>query len=133
MEDHQYTVYTRNVEGADGIEAGKKATKAILQKNSDLTALIYDKDLYAIGGAHYCYENQISIPEDLAIAGFDDSLMAKNWIPGLTSVDDKIGIMGTKCVQALFEMIEEGVTVAQMMLIPEIIVRDSTAAERKDK
>lgn len=123
MKEHNLTIYRQNIGQGDEVEAGKQATKELLDRIQDLTVLVYDKDVLAVGGIHYLKEAGYDVPGDIIVAGFDNSIFSKNFIPPFSSVDDKIGIMGTKCVQALFEMIEDGTTVAEMMLIPEIVIR----------
>lgn len=112
--------------GNGEMSGGEIYTRQCLETYSDLTAIVYERDLMAIGGYHVLEDLGLSIPGDLSVIGFDNSEYARVLRPELTSVDDKIGIMGTKCVQSLFEMFDNGATVDQMMLIPELIIREST-------
>lgn len=57
------------------IAGGAGATRRIL-KDHDCDALFYTSDTMAIGGIEYCHKMKITIPDDLALMGFDDIRMA---------------------------------------------------------
>lgn len=112
--------------GNGEMDGGEIYTRECLETFPGITAIVYERDIMAVGGYHVAEDLGLAIPEDISIIGFDNSEYAQVLRPELTSVDDKIGIMGTKCVQSLFEMFDNGTTVGQMMLIPELIIREST-------
>ena len=49
---------------------GKLATKALLDAHPDLDVIIYSNDSAAIGGMLHCLDAGLSIPDEIAIAGF---------------------------------------------------------------
>lgn len=108
------------------VDEGKACTAAILSNYDNITAIVYDQDILAVGGAQYILEMGKRVPEDISIVGFNNSIFADSFTPKITSIDDKIGVMGVKCAQALLDMLEDDAEAIQMMLIPEMIFREST-------
>ncbi|MBX2846848.1 MAG: LacI family DNA-binding transcriptional regulator [Acidiferrobacterales bacterium] len=113
------------------IEAGAKATKSILQdfESSDRpTALFCMCDESAFGAMHVLREHGLSMPKDMAVAGFDDIRFASFVKPQLTTVAQPVIELGRHCVEIMIKLIE-GKTVenAHVVLPHKLMVRDSTA------
>ncbi len=88
--------------------------------------LIVADDLVAFGAVKAFEKLNIKIPEDIAVASFNNSVLAKNSNIPLTSVDINADELGKKAMNLLVEAIEEG-TVGKRLLIPyNIFVREST-------
>lgn len=66
--------------------AGKRGMKLLLQKSTDLDAVFFPNDTAATGGFVYCLEQGISIPEDLAIAGFSGLETGQHMPKALTTI-----------------------------------------------
>lgn len=113
-------------ETINSFEGGKQATFQLLTENKHITAVIYGEDLTAIGGLRAIRDNGYSVPKDIVVIGFNNSTHAKTCTPTLTSVDNKLDVMGIKCAQALRDMIEQKTTIAKMLLIPDLVEREST-------
>ncbi|MCJ7842286.1 LacI family transcriptional regulator [Lederbergia sp. NSJ-179] len=91
------------------------------------TAIFACNDLLAIGVIQGAMEKRMSIPDDLAIIGFDNTILATTTVPGLTTIAQPIEEMGKKVVEVLIEEIKEDVSVNQRVLFnPELIVRGTT-------
>ena len=58
------------------LKGGYEATEKLLSRFSP-DAVFYACDTMAIGGMEYCREKGLSLPEDLALMGFDDIRMAR--------------------------------------------------------
>jgi len=67
--------------------------------------MFFLSDLLASEAMRYFVEHNISIPEDVSIAGFDDNLYAKFLIPQLTSVHQDVGQKGKIALEALLKLI----------------------------
>ena len=104
---------------------GERSTLALMKEKPEVTAIIYEGDLIAVGGIHALRQLELGVPEVVSMIGFDNSIYAQISVPGLTSIDDKLGVMGIKCAQTLCDVLEGNGTVAQMMLIPELVERES--------
>ena len=66
------------------------------------------------------------MPKDIAIASFDNSLLAKEISPKLTALAQPLEEIGRKAVEALLEQINDGALARMYELESRIIVREST-------
>lgn len=103
---------------------GLKATQELLSMPNRPTAIIYASDWFAIGGMQAAALAGCRIPQDLSIVGFDDSFMAHQSKPGLTSVNLDIENMVTVGMDSLIRKLT-GRTVInpQSMIRPRLAVR----------
>lgn len=72
------------------------------------TAVVLASDAIALGFAKAVLERGLRIPEDVSVAGFDDSPEAALFWPGLTSVAQPSRQMAAGACQALLEHISKG-------------------------
>lgn len=114
-------------------EAGQKITEKILQKHKDITAIIYGEDITAIGGLNFIKRKHELENHPIALIGFNNSSHAQMSVPTLTSIDNKLNAMGIKAAQTLCDMIEEKNIVSQSILIPELIIRESSEIKLESK
>ena len=71
----------------------------------------------------------LSVPEDLALTGFDDSFLATATEVKLTTLSHPKTEMGVKAAELLIKMIEKKKSageVGTVLFKPELIVREST-------
>ena len=72
----------------------------------------------------------IRVPEDLAVVGFDDTLIAKTTIPTLTTIHQPIREMAQTAVQFLIRASEGRVVPTRTVLPVSLVVRGSTVRDR---
>lgn len=65
---------------------GRDLTAELLDLPERPTAIVYANDTMAIAGLSYARSRGLRIPEDLAVAGFDDDHLSAHLSPPLTSV-----------------------------------------------
>jgi DNA-binding LacI/PurR family transcriptional regulator len=111
------------------IPSGKKIFEELFSR-TDIdppTAIFACNDQLAIGVIQGARERGLEIPKDLAIIGFDNTILATTTVPGLTTVAQPIAVMGKKIVDVLIEEIKEGKSLNERILYnPELIVRGTT-------
>lgn len=66
--------------------SGRAATAELLALRRPPTAILYANDTMAIAGASYAQSRGVRVPEELAVAGFDDDHLSAHLSPPLTSV-----------------------------------------------
>ena len=118
----------RTVFGGDFTQnSGYEAARQILSSSPMPTAVFASNDAMAIGAMSAFREAGLSIPEDIAIAGFDDIPIAKYLSPPLTTIRFSIKKMGELAVQNLIgAMAPLGQEAAKQELLPaELVVRQS--------
>lgn len=72
-------------------------------------AVFCANDTIALGAMEALAECGIRVPEDVSIAGFDDTLAARISVPQLTSVRQPLRAMGAKAVELLLGRVEHRV------------------------
>ena len=69
-------------------------------------ALFFLSDMFAVEAMHYFQSHGVDIPNELGIAGFDDSPLAKYCYPRLTTVRQDISEKGKCAVDMLIAVLE---------------------------
>jgi DNA-binding LacI/PurR family transcriptional regulator len=87
-------------------ESGARATRRFLSSLDPPTAIIYDSDLLAVTGLGVAQHMGFSVPDDLSIVGWDDSLISQVVHPPLTAVTRDIQAYGTVATRHLLAAIE---------------------------
>ena len=108
-------------------KAGYNAMLKLLQTETDRpTAIFASSDIQAIGAMNAATENELHIPNDIAIIGFDDIEFAE-WI-GLTTMRQPMFEMGQLAVSRLIKKLNnKQLPHFEKSFLPELIVRKSTA------
>lgn len=88
------------------VETGMEAMQAVLSGGRQATAVVCVNDAVAIGAARACKAAGCSIPESMAISGFDDVGWAQHHEPPLTTVHAYGEEMGRQAARRLIELIE---------------------------
>ncbi|OYD07306.1 GntR family transcriptional regulator [Paludifilum halophilum] len=109
-------------------EKPKEALRRILRMKSEKpTAVFCYNDEIALNILDVVREQQLKVPEDLSIVGYDDSHFAQASEVKLTSVKHPKMVMGETAAQVLIEAIQEkGREIEPVVFQPELIVRSST-------
>lgn len=109
-------------------DAGYELAERLDAPGSAYTAVICCDDLIAFGFMKYLNEKGIKIPDDVAVAGFNNFSLCEYTTPTLTSVKVNEYDLGAKAFQILYSNIEEGVKSFNRSIIPaELIIRNSTS------
>lgn len=74
------------VAGDYSFQSGREAAAALLARSPRPTAIFAGNDDMAAGALATAHERDIAVPEELSIAGFDDSDLAKAVWPPLTTI-----------------------------------------------
>jgi len=112
---------------------GRAAMQRMLQLRRPPTAVFCANDILAIGALSQCREVGLSVPADMAIAGFDDLPIAQYITPMLTTVRVPAHEMGSSAARRLIFAIENGEPVRPLELLTDLVIRESTAAPRGNK
>jgi LacI family gluconate utilization system Gnt-I transcriptional repressor len=74
------------LEGESSLERGSQGIQQLLAQKLDIDAVFFANDDLALGALFYCQSNGISIPGDIALAGFNGIEMCQSITPRLTTV-----------------------------------------------
>ncbi len=110
-----------------GQHNGYSITQRIIQHLPYVTAIVACNDLMALGAIQAIQEANMRVGSDIAVVGFDDIPAARLSRPSLTTIHQPINDIGTHLVDILVSHIDGTASeAAQMLLAPQLIVRDST-------
>jgi LacI family transcriptional regulator len=108
------------------VEGGQLAASQLLGAHPEISALFCYNDLVAVGAIQACGELKRVIPEDLAIVGYDDIMLAPLVTPPLTTcrvAREELGGLATSLLlERLTGCSEE---CEKRILQPELIIRAS--------
>jgi DNA-binding LacI/PurR family transcriptional regulator len=107
-----------------GDPAGAAATGRALAAGP--SAIVYGSDVIAVAGLSVARSRGIAVPEELSIAGFDDSPLAALASPALTSVRIDYAGFGEAAAAALLAVIAGEPPPPFEPAPPELVVRAST-------
>jgi DNA-binding LacI/PurR family transcriptional regulator len=81
--------------------SGAAAMRQLLDRRPDLDAVFAASDLMAAGALRVLREEGRRVPEDVALLGFDDSTLAQQTAPPLTTVHQPVEEMGRQMARQL--------------------------------
>ena len=128
LSEHQIPLQEILIRGGDYTEAGGyQGMKELLNLSNRPCAVFAANDLMAMGAMIAIREAGLRIPEDIAIAGFDDIPAARLVNPPLTTVTQFQDQIGRRATQMLLDRIN-GVAPQEMRVVEmphQLIIRQS--------
>jgi LacI family transcriptional regulator len=91
--------------GDFSFENGYESAQDILRLQPRPTAIVAVNDLGALGALRALLENGISVPQEIAVTGFDGTKSADFATPSLTTVNVPIGVLAAKAMDILIRRI----------------------------
>jgi DNA-binding LacI/PurR family transcriptional regulator len=85
---------------------GARVTRGFLSQPDRPTAIVYDSDVLAVSGLGVAHEMGFSVPRDVSLVAWDDSLISRVVHPPLTAVTRDIEAYGVVASRALLAEIE---------------------------
>lgn len=96
----------------------------LLVASPDLDAVFVGSDLLAAGAMAVLRRAGRSVPDDVAVGGFDDSPVAVTTEPLLTTIRQPLDIIGAHMVRALYGLLD-GEPPVNIVVPTELVRRDS--------
>jgi len=93
----------------------------------DFTAVFAANDQMALGLLHAFRNAGLDVPGDISVVGFDDIPEARHFFPPLTTVRQDFVELGRRSIALLVGEIEGETDLDHAQILPELIVRESTA------
>src|SRR5690606_8598631 len=141
-------------EAGFGARGAETATAQLLASSTPPTAILFDSDEMALAGSHTLLEAGRRIPEDVAVASYEDSPLARTHRPPITAIGRSATEYGRVAARRLLGIIADGAAGSatngadaavnasssaadghaapeDRVIIPELIVRGSTAGEEQ--
>lgn len=119
-------------EGQFTFESGYNQMLKLLALESPPTAVFAANDEMAVGAIKAAKVNGLRVPEDLAVAGFDNVQIASIFEPGITTVAQPMYEIGNKAMEILLKLIHhEALKKRQYVFNDTLIKRESSGFQLK--
>lgn len=91
------------------------------------TAVFAVSDAYAVEMLYFLQQNQVRVPEDISVVGFDNTVLSRSCYPALTTVGQDAKERAKAAVQALRKLREGRLENPVCSLPVELVLRESVA------
>jgi DNA-binding LacI/PurR family transcriptional regulator len=119
------------IDGDWQLTTGYRIGEKLDVESKDITALFIANDRMAIGFLHAMRERGIDVPKRLSVIGFDDLEETGYTSPPLTTLRQDFKELGQRAMNLLLAEIAGTSTKKLERLVPELVLRSSTAAPPK--
>ncbi|TLP59374.1 LacI family DNA-binding transcriptional regulator [Parasedimentitalea maritima] len=99
MNLHDQELYS----GDSSIETGRQLTSSMMQRNPDLECIYYSSDVMSVGGLMHCLAEGVSVPGDVALAGFNNLQLLKGLPLDLATTDACRRQIGERAAQIILQ------------------------------
>ena len=118
------------IEGDFAISSGRECMDKLLELDELPTAVMAFNDVVAVGALGSMLRHGLSVPTDMALAGYDGIQLTENVNPAITTVAANFKGYAEKVLEIVCGMSGAG-QVSETMFDMELIVRDSTVMAHK--
>ncbi|GAB6088996.1 LacI family DNA-binding transcriptional regulator [Spirochaeta dissipatitropha] len=112
-------------------ESGYACAVRLIALENRPTAIFAGNDVIAYGVLSAFRDNEITVPDQISVVGFDDDFLSRYLNPPLTTMALPAGGMGGTAVDLLLERMDrdpsEGDAVRTIILPSHLVIRESTA------
>ena len=115
------------IEGEYDIHSGYKAMEQILDLHDRPTAIFFGSDNMAFGAMKRLFENNLAVPDDFSIIGFDNAEFTSYLSPSLTTIERPSQAIITEGLNCLLSRIQSKDTYPAISkcINSELIIRNS--------
>lgn len=111
------------------LDIGDASLHALIDRTDRPTAIVVSDDLLGVTLERACLTHGLSIPKDISIISFNNSLFAKLTSPRLTSVDLNSFQLGIEAASQLISHIDNPHMMATKSIIPHRIVERESCGD----
>ena len=114
--------------GAYTFESGIECTRKLMANPNPPTVIFASNDEMAVGAINAAQDMGLKVPQDLSVAGFDDSILASRIMPPLTTIRRPVQEMARHAATKLIASIDgrDDEADVSIILVPELVKRAST-------
>jgi DNA-binding LacI/PurR family transcriptional regulator len=108
-------------------ESGAEAMRALLAREPALDAVFVAADIMALGALQVLHVAGRAIPDDVAVVGFDDLMIASTAVPPLTTVRQDVEQLGRTMTWCLLGQLTGEKGLPPSVLLPTSLVKRASA------
>jgi LacI family transcriptional regulator/LacI family asc operon transcriptional repressor len=108
------------------IQRAREYLNQLYEKGIHFDAVVTSDDSLAVGAVKFAYEHNISIPDELEIIGYNNSVLANCTEPELSSIDSKVEQLSIKAVDILMQVLCGNSVPSENTIAADIIKRNTT-------
>ena len=113
------------IPGGAGFKYGGQAADIIIGSHPEIDCVLCANDIIAIGFIKRAIERGKVIPRDIAVIGFDDIAISRNYIPALSTVSLHLYQLGVEAGKMLEAQFDGGNTQSNIQVRCDLIIRES--------
>ncbi|ABR46683.1 Alanine racemase [Alkaliphilus metalliredigens QYMF] len=115
------------INGENDFESGQKSMQQLLARKDRPDAVFLVSDVLAIGALKTIRDMKLSVPEDIAVVGFDNIEFAIRMNPALTTIAQPMYEIGRESCRLLINrIVNKDVEIEKIIMDFELIIREST-------
>ncbi|MEU4742289.1 LacI family DNA-binding transcriptional regulator [Actinosynnema sp. NPDC023658] len=108
-------------------ESGAVAMADLLKRAPDLDAVFVGADIMALGALQTLHAHGKRVPDDVAVVGFDDLMIASTAVPPLTTIRQDVEQLGRTMTWRLMAELAGEENLPPFLLLPTAMVSRSSA------
>lgn len=108
-----------------GEETGR-ALAEMLKGEEKPTAVLFPDDYSLIGSSFVFEQEEIRVPEEISVAGYDGIPLSQSYRPHLTTVRQNPAEVGRQAALRLMEIMKEGKDDGEKILVPQELITGET-------
>lgn len=108
------------------ISHAKEYLNELYDNNIPFDAVVTSDDSLAAGAVKYAHAHSISVPDELEIIGYNNSVLSICTEPELTSIDSHVEQLSTKAVDVLMKVLCGESADKHSIITADIIKRNTT-------
>ena len=111
--------------GVSSIETGNKLTEMLTSRTPELECIYFSSDVLSVGAYMYCLSKGLSVPNDLALAGFNNLQLLKGLPMTLATTDAHRHEIGQKAAEIILASQDPACEAQVVRLEPEVTTGQS--------
>ena len=111
----------------EDIDGVKNFVEGIYKKGIKFDGIVTSDDFLAVGAMNFARANNISVPKDLQIIGYNNSILTLCSEPDISSIDNRLEDMCIQLVKTLIGTLSQNEMPQKTIFSGELVKRGSTA------
>ncbi len=107
------------------VSNARDSFREFYRKHPEVSAVVTSNDLLAAGVLAGARESNLSVPSDLRVIGYNDSVICECACPTLTSIDNKIEIICNKVIDTLIGIFDGERAENEFKVTATVTIRES--------